>query len=415
MSRKFLTFLGTTSYSKACYTLGDKAFETSFVQMALLDFLGPFDESFIFVTEDAKKKNWEALSQEMKQCGKDAIMKLVDIPAGKNEQEIWEIFSTIRSRIGGKDVVVFDTTHSFRSIPILTLACIQYMRSLESVQLERIVYGAWEAREMDASSGISPKTPVFDLTPFVKLMDWSYAISEFSKYGHLNLLNELVSSDDNVHLMSKKLQTNLRKMVKDMLKLQQAILTCRGRTISEGKLLTEIMSNSKQLKKNPQELPQAFQPLLEKLEAKLVKLEGRHDIPISNEARFGFGAVEWCLSHGLIQQAYTIFQESVLTHFCQLAGLDYREKKDRELSSQSARTFNKVYDDWFEEAKGHREIVETIHKKAGCCTLAKYNSLSDNRNDINHMKIKSTVTPEKLTEQISEAFSRIVESFSEIG
>lgn len=418
MSRKLLTFLGTATYKPAVYTLtpDGPGFETSFVQTAVINFFGPFDESYIFVTEDAKRKNWGQLCMGMKQhCG-NAFLTSLDIPDGKNETEIWNIFSKIRSCIAFGDVVVFDVTHSFRSIPILALACIQYLRSLESIQLDKIVYGAWEARfpykDSYAPNDPTPKAPIFDLTPFVELMDWSHAISEFGKYGQIDPLRDLVKKDGNTLLMTKKLRQNLSAVVDHMANLQGEISTCRGRAISKGERLTAILSSLKQLKKNAQDLPPAFQPLLEKLESKLIKLTGPPDISASDEVRRGFGAVDWCLSHGLIQQAYTIFQESLITHFCQLAELNFQDKSCRDLAAQSAKTFNLNQKDWYSPAKENPEIIRVIHTKAGKHVLELFESLSGNRNDINHAKITSTNKPESLKKALDGVFSQIAYQFS---
>jgi CRISPR-associated Csx2 family protein len=418
MSRKFLTFLGTSPYKPTVYTLSpDKpGVETSFVQTAVNQFWGPFDESYIFVTEDAKKRNWELLCQTMQQQTGTAFLTLKDIPDGKNETEIWDIFSILRSCIAANDVVVFDVTHSFRSIPILTLACIQYMRSLESVQLERIVYGAWEARtpykNTYESDDPPPKAPIFDLTPFVELMDWSHAISEFDKYGQIGPLRDLVKKDGNTFLMTNKLRQNLSTVVDHMTNLQKDILTCRGRSISEGKRLEAILPSIKKLKHNVKDLPPAFRPLLEKLESKLIKLSGPPDITVADEVRRGFGAVDWCLSHGLIQQAYTIFQESLITHFCQLEGLNFHEKASRTLAAQAAKTFNIDQIEWDPPAKDNPETIRNIHEKVGKEVLALFDSLSGNRNDINHAKTTSTNTPESLKKKIDTVFGEIVSQFS---
>ncbi len=140
----------------------------------------------------------------------------------------------------------------------------------------------------------------------------------------------------------------------------------------------------------------------------MIKLTGPPDISTSDEVRRGFGAVDWCLSHGLIQQAYTIFQESLITHFCQLEDLDYRNRDHRVLSAQAASTFNKDQKDWFQPAKEHPEIIRAIHTKVGNRMFELFESLSDNRNDINHAKMNSTKNPESLEKDINEVFLKVV-------
>jgi CRISPR-associated DxTHG motif protein len=46
----------------------------------------------------------------------------VDIPEGRSEQELWEIFDRVASAVDEGDTILLDITHAFRSIPMIVFA-----------------------------------------------------------------------------------------------------------------------------------------------------------------------------------------------------------------------------------------------------------------------------------------------------
>jgi len=93
-------------------------------------------------------------------------LRPISIPDGKDEAEIWGIFETLTQNVNEGDSIVFDITHAFRSIPFLAMIAVSYLRAAKGIELNAIVYGAYDAR-------IDDKSPVFNLTPFVTLLDWT--------------------------------------------------------------------------------------------------------------------------------------------------------------------------------------------------------------------------------------------------
>jgi CRISPR-associated DxTHG motif protein len=85
------------------------------------------------------------------------------------------------------ETVIFDVTHSFRSLPMLAFLAVAYLKAAKQVQVERVLYGAWEARDKQ-----SDRSPVFDLTPFVSLLDWLAATNRFVEIGDGQALAKLL-------------------------------------------------------------------------------------------------------------------------------------------------------------------------------------------------------------------------------
>jgi CRISPR-associated DxTHG motif protein len=67
----------------------------------------------------------------------------VDIPEGRSEQELWEIFDRVASAVDEGDTILLDITHAFRSIPMIVFAdrCVPPANRRRG-RLPTIVYGA---------------------------------------------------------------------------------------------------------------------------------------------------------------------------------------------------------------------------------------------------------------------------------
>jgi hypothetical protein len=278
---------------------------------------------------------------------------------------------------------------------------------LKEVSLEGVYYGAFEARENKEDP--EEPAPIFDLTPFVELMDWSQAVTEFVKYGHSEGLRALVH--EGTESEGKRSKGQLRSLAADLDKTSRAITQCRGKMIFSGDPWRNIPNIIKKLKKSQDPPLPAFNPILELVETKIKTLE----VDISRagpEVRNGLGAVRWCLKHKLIQQAYAILQETLISHLCRLGGMDYTDKDCRELAGQCPRVREVPYEEWLTPAKDEPEKVEQICDAAGEEFLKAFNELSDLRNDIMHCKPKSDKTPEQLEQHISRIYDRILQQLS---
>ena len=103
-----MSFLGTGDYVKCIYYFnGEKSPVVKYVQEATVRLFckdwNDNDKIFIFLTEDARKNNWEdneknnytGLKKRLKNLQIRPSVKGISIPYGKNEREIWEIFDII--------------------------------------------------------------------------------------------------------------------------------------------------------------------------------------------------------------------------------------------------------------------------------------------------------------------------------
>lgn len=199
------------------------------------------EQVFVLLTDAAAKhKHWEDLRNNLPNA------QPVCIPDGKTESEYWQIFQAISDCVEEKDEFVFDITHGFRSIPLLAFLASAYLRSAKSMQLRHVLYGAYEAK---TGAPGEERAPVFDLAPFLTLLDWTHAASYFEKTGDAKPLSSLISVKNN-HLWASKDDSSdqpqmprfLSNLSGSLRRLSEALLTVQVNEIPKAvqKLQTAI-------------------------------------------------------------------------------------------------------------------------------------------------------------------------------
>lgn len=359
MSRKvFISFLGTTDYFTSMYYRGKKfcSAEEKYVQIAALQYLQreavwtKDDVAYILLTKPAEERNWRDNGHR----GKDGCVKenaglerclkkccfpfqfypVTNIPEGKNEKEIWQIFKTIHNLIKDGDELYFDITHSYRYLPMLVVVLGNYSKFMEKAKVMHILYGNYEGRDKDENGNyISPaRSPIVDLKSFSILQDWTYAVADFINNGNADRMSDL-TYDVSAPLIKKGneragvlnyLMVSIRNFTKDM-------ETCRGKNIVDGINIKELKDNLKHLQAILQQeheessVDELLIPVFGKIEGMMSDYNSVSDI--GN----GFQAVEWCISHRLYQQSITIMQESIKSYFCSLLDYDMLDDNNRKI------------------------------------------------------------------------------------
>lgn len=330
MSRLFISILGNGSlnretgkfeYSPCEYLFEDeKQPKTRYVQEAAIrHFCKGWDSSAgdhvkILCTEQSSVNQWCNGQDELllscleklrsqpeyeKICFGSAEVKM---PCGKNKDELWEIFEKLLECVDEGDEVYIDVTHGFRSLPMLMLVAVPYLRLLKKVDVKAITYGAFEAKNADGS------VPVFDLTDFITLMDWTNAARNFVNYGRFDdcrklldrankdILRETRGQDAEASLcreISKSVDDFTRKIEQN--RLESGIVRGVG---------NKIFDNLQSLKDFDMRVP-AFKPLIDVVSQ---KLEGFNE----NDNGNVFKAVDWCIEHRFLQNGYSILLEGCI-------------------------------------------------------------------------------------------------------
>ncbi len=176
---RLISFLGTGDYQPTVYVWQDtKSLETPYVALALAQFLDA-QEVIVLATDKAQAKHGQSLRQAFAEAGL-VLPNFVGIADGRTNQELWDNFSSLKNLLSASaQAVVLDITHGFRSQPFFAGAVVSYVRAVaETAPKIRVVYGAFEARDPETGC-----TPIWELTAFVDLLDWTQAIRAFLYSG----------------------------------------------------------------------------------------------------------------------------------------------------------------------------------------------------------------------------------------
>ncbi len=334
MGCKLLSLIGPTKYIEAYYKYDDRVTEDPcmFIQEALVEFFCKEwrngDEVVVFMTEESKRRNWlskcdykeanfedglkNRLSNIIDKLNLSVKVKEVIIPEGKSEQELWKIFEIINENINDNDKLTCDVTHSFRFLPMLTLISLNYAKFLKNVEIERILYGAMEAlgspREVSSMPLPERIIPVFDLTPFVNLFDWTIAVERFLNTGDAEMITALGRKDLTPMLAKTKGKVGgkLRDLIEKLDEFSKDVVTCRAYNFKHG--IKRIKDLIPEAEKDIENL-KPFKPLFGKIKDRFI---GMHT---DDQSVFvSLDATYWCIDNNLIQQGYTILREAIVNY-----------------------------------------------------------------------------------------------------
>jgi len=372
MNRVQLSFIGTGDYQACTYVWRGDRCETPYFQEAAVQFFKP-DYCLVLMTEAARQRHEEALRERLTR--RHVEYHPVPIPNGRNEAELWAIFSALTEQIPDGATLIVDVTHGFRTQPMLALAALCYLRVARNVKIERIVYGAFEARNIDTN-----EAPVFDLTPFLTLIDWSVAAHQFIHYAQAHDLARLIRE---IHRL-----THVEHAEVQAQHAATAASWLEGFTRALGLArLAEVMTE------HAHQLPEALERMRQEVDhidrlrpfGLLLDITAErarslhHPNPLSLDGlRLQAELIRQLLDYGLVQQAITVAREAVVTRQALDTGrnpLEDREQVEQELGRLASGLQDQaVRANYTPEERRLAEL---------------WNRLTDVRNDINHAGMRT--------------------------
>ena len=306
-----ITFLGTTDYQPATYRWPDnQECRTKLFPTALARFYSDASTATVFVTEESEAKYRQQLQTEWPLPW---LPKFVRIPKGSTTDELWEIFDTVVAAVPRDSRVVFDITHAFRSIPLISVLAVAFLWTARNVQLRALVYGAFEAK-----SGDPPITPVFDLTPMVNLLEWIAAVERFRHHLDGEPLQKLLESiQRRAHIdKAQNPPRQLQSVGNALNRLTDALLLGRVReVITEAPRLSESLA-SLSLAEEADRWAKPFALMLAPLQSVFTQLGGESEADLAAHRRLA----EVYNERGLYPQAITLLREWLISEACRLAG-----------------------------------------------------------------------------------------------
>ena len=313
-----MSVLGTGFYSECTYS-GKKETTTRFVQRASLEEIDAKsweadDVALILLTQRAREENWRRdspkrrnnrtkqeedygdLHRSISELGLTCQVKDIAIKNGNDEAEIWEIFDTIYGLIEQDDELYLDLTHGFRSLPMLLLVLVNYVKFMKNAKVVYLSYGNFEA----VKDGVAP---IINLLPFAKLQDWTTAASSFKESGRVEVLVDTIKSTN------KRLPSDLFDLQKNLVAFQLQLETCCGKQICEGEAASKVKEIIAKVLQD-KSLPAPTDPILHSITNELESFNVNSILNIKS-------ALQWCKKYGLVQQGYILCQEGIVTVICE--------------------------------------------------------------------------------------------------
>lgn len=431
MKKAFISILGTNDYLECRHSFGNITTDTP-VKYCQEDIIKIFCKDFeedseirIFLTDKAKRTNWldnghidrktnlpipnKGLQTRLNEMHLNCKIKSIEIKEGYSEEEIWEVFQIIFDSFREEEEIVVDITHSFRSLPMLMITLLNFAKQIKKIKISGIYYAAFEALgELDAVKKIPADNrvaPILNLTSFADLQDWTNATFDFINNANATRLKELIKISAKKSTIEKPAERFFpSKVINQLDHLINAIGLCRGNELINFPF-DELKINLASLKSK--DLPRAFIYLVDEIENKISNFN-------NNINSLTITTVDWCLSHGLYQQAITHLQEFTISLVANDCNLNLNEKNHRDLISQAFRIFsqNIPEEDWKEPASINKALIKEILNNKILRNLANvYNSLTDLRNDVNHAGFLNKA---KSVDAIRDRLSNIFNSYREI-
>lgn len=296
MSLIILSALGTGPYRPANYKSEhqEEVITTGLFAVALQQWY-PKAKIKLLATKTAQEgANGEFVRQN------HSDFEFVSIPESRTEAEAWELFQVIADHIPEGSRVIFDITHSLRSLPMLGFLALSYLRVVKKVTIERVFYGA-----LDLTPRIEGAlTPVVDLTPFVALLDWASAAKRFEDTGDARLFKPLIRKQGRSPLIN----------VANKLDILSTALA-NNRTLETAGLATELehaLNEAKEQEMLIQHRP--FLSIMTQIEEVISPLQGSKEVLL--ELRAYHAQILWYYTRGHHVQAIGLAREwlvSVLT------------------------------------------------------------------------------------------------------
>lgn len=364
--RHFIAVLGTGRYKASIYSLqGREAKATLYVQEALIELamgeLQEEDKITIFLTEMARKMNWEnreyteqdrvdhekigtvrlgLKSVLQDRFGKDKVEEF-SIPEGKNEEELDVIFKTMYGCIEKEEEVYFDITHGLRNIPMQALVVLNYARALKNITIAGIYYGAFEVNKSEEREGRTiPIAPVLNLNKYSEILDWTSAAEEFVHTGNCVQAGNLYQREHDKYVEQIKMAENNEKRqeaiaqkmevgvvgnaINCIQKLMDCINTGRGYEFKKEGEQKSIRNAYEKFQESIKDLDNKkldyIKPLKPLLEIMLQQTSIFEDSQTMGE--FGIAATQWAVEHKMTQQGLTALEETIKTIQCEKFDMD---------------------------------------------------------------------------------------------
>jgi len=232
MPKVLISFLGTTDYKPCAYQNSNATSRvTPYVQEAICE-LHQISRAVVLCTTKSQETHWFQLSQKLNALGVDCSHR--HMPDCSSPQEFWDLFKILQTVISEHDGydIYLDITHSFRAIPFFAGSVVSFQRMVSPAksQIQQIFYG--EGPQHPRNPEIPEVLKIWDLSPFLELLDWSQALSQFLDTGNASKLGalttehateEIKSANQNQDFARRNTFNSLKSLGKGLTEISQGL------------------------------------------------------------------------------------------------------------------------------------------------------------------------------------------------
>lgn len=291
---KILTFLGTACYklnqisiNQNIFTKGcNGTFKTNqaVFPIALIEYLRTNKpqknlEVIFFLTKESE--NSESWKKEVNPyLNENKIQfKIETIPADYDLNPVG-LVTKMLGVIDYGEKIILDTTHSFRSIPIMAVVISLYAKEVNDADVT-VVYGQYDAATCS--------TECLNLTPVMEMAEWLFAAREFREYGFSGLLSDLVWKRNNAYRAGgvankEHLPQELSKLTCELRELSKALRLGSIRMIRKSlhAFMAHITLKTSNVHKEIKKCIPELEPLMQKIAERYEKLDtGNNNVEIN--------------------------------------------------------------------------------------------------------------------------------------
>ena len=225
------------------------------------------------VTQDAKRETWQLFRAGICKTLK-LSPELVEIPDGRNTDEIRQILESVANRVPEGADLTLDVTQGFRHFPFIFYALVLYLKSLRGVNIRGAYYGMVEGIPRD-----DPK-PIIDLQTLLELPEWFHAVRMFRDQGTTNpmaqllepLVEPLKEAGDTLRNGAKRPPPEAKKCYQQANQIKNSVNSLTDYAFAyESALPLELEKASRDLVDSIKKLPGIDSPSLPPLVGELTK------------------------------------------------------------------------------------------------------------------------------------------------
>ncbi len=332
MALKLITIMGTGKHDVFVYRFQLSGMRQSCTTktrlqcIAMAEALKP-TELLALVTPEARRM-WIGdrpampdLHDDLRRVSPKTVLRPVDIPKGSCEDEVWELFDILTTCLDENDEVVLDITRGFRSQSMLVLMACVYLRVVKRIRIKHVLYGAAEASDPQDGS-----VPIFDLSPFIYLINFAGDVEVFLGTGNLkpiadNLRGVVRSRKTQEHALAQ-----LREYSRGLANIAQSYqLAQPGEILASARELRQKHSTLKfdEMSKEIYEL-RAYKMVLDRVQDHYEPLWAENEKECTIETlRAHYELIRNYIRHGQELYAITLAREWLVSLACYAAVLHY--------------------------------------------------------------------------------------------